>query len=143
VTGWVIDANIAAKWVLPPSGETFVDRALGLLDQHGKGDLQIVVPDLFWAETANILWKAVRYGRGSKTWAESSLATLKASRLVTVPTDGLVEAALTIAMTFHRTVYDSLYVALAQELGMVLITADEKLANAVAGHCPVKWLGAL
>ena len=139
----VIDANIAAKWVLPPAGETFVDHALRLLDRHGKGDLQFVVPDLFWAETGNILWKAVRYGRCSKASAENSLATLKASRLVTVPTERLVEAALTIAVTFNRTAYDSLYVALAQESGTVLITADEKLANALAGHCPVKWLGAL
>ena len=139
----VIDSNIAAKWVLPPAGEAFVDHALRLLDRHGKGDLQFVVPDLFWAETGNILWKAVRYGRCSKASAENSLATLKASRLVTVPTESLVEAALTIAVTFNRTAYDSLYVALAQESGTVLITADEKLANALAGHCPVKWLGAL
>jgi predicted nucleic acid-binding protein len=123
VKACVIDANIAAKWVLPPAGEAFVDHALRLLDRHGKGDLQFVVPDLFWAE--------------------NSLATLKASRLVTVPNEGLVEAALTIAVTFNRTAYDSLYVALAQESGTVLITADEKLANALAGHCPVKWLGAL
>jgi predicted nucleic acid-binding protein len=143
VKACVIDANIAAKWVLPPAGEAFVDQALRLLDRHGKGDLQFVVPDLFWAETGNILWKAVRYRRCSKASAENSLATLKASRLVTVPTESLVEAALTIAMTFNRTAYDSLYVALAQESGTVLITADEKLANALAGHCPVKWLGAL
>ncbi len=139
----VIDANIAAKWVLPPAGEAFVDQALRLLDRHVKGDLRFVVPDLFWAETGNILWKAVRYGRCSKASAENSLATLKASRLVTEPTESLVEAALTIAMTFNRTAYDSLYVALAQESGTVLITADEKLANALAGHCPVKWLGAM
>jgi predicted nucleic acid-binding protein len=143
VKACVIDANIAAKWVLPPAGEAFVEHALQLLDRHGKGDLQFVVPDLFWAETGNILRKAVRYGRCSKTSAEKSLATLKASRLVTVPTEGLVEAALTIAVTFHRTVYDSLYVALAQESGTVLITADERLANAIAGRCPVKWLGAV
>src|SRR5664279_2589084 len=72
VKACVIDSNIAAKWVLPPAGEAFVDHALRLLDRHGKGDLQFVVPDLFWAETGNILWKAVRYGRCSKASAENS-----------------------------------------------------------------------
>jgi len=137
----VIDANVAAKWVLPPSGEAFVDRALELLDRHGSGEIELAVPDLFWAELGNILWKAVRYGRCSKASAELSLATLKASRLVTVPAEGLVQAAFTIAVTFNRTVYDSLYVALAMETGTALVTADEKLANALAGHFPVKWLG--
>ena len=34
-------------------------------------------------------------------------------------------------------------VALAVESRAQLITADEKLANALAAHLPVKWLGAL
>jgi predicted nucleic acid-binding protein len=40
-------------------------------------------------------------------------------------------------------VYDSLYIALAKEMKTFLITADEKLANAVAAHLPVTWLGAI
>jgi predicted nucleic acid-binding protein len=36
---------------------------------------------------------------------------------------------------------NSLYVALAVTLKTELITADEKLANALAGYFPVKWLG--
>ena len=47
-----------------------------------------------------------------------------------------------IAITFDRTVYDSLYVALAISHNTSLVTADERLANAVAARLPVKWLGA-
>ncbi len=46
-------------------------------------------------------------------------------------------------MTFDRTVYDSLYVALAVDSKAELVTVDEKLANALAARLPVKWLGAL
>jgi predicted nucleic acid-binding protein len=49
---------------------------------------------------------------------------------------------LQLAVTSRRTVYDSLYVALAMQSQSVLITADERLANALAARFPVKWLGA-
>jgi predicted nucleic acid-binding protein len=50
--------------------------------------------------------------------------------------------AATIAFAFDRTVYDSIYVALAVLLGRRLVTADERLANAVGIRLPVVWLGA-
>jgi predicted nucleic acid-binding protein len=35
------------------------------------------------------------------------------------------------------------YVPLALKSQAQLVTADEKLANALAAHLPVKWLGAI
>jgi len=37
-----------------------------------------------------------------------------------------------------RSVYDSIYVVLAVEAEAQWVTADEKLANALAGHFPVQ-----
>jgi predicted nucleic acid-binding protein len=51
--------------------------------------------------------------------------------------------ALRIGIEYERTVYDSIYVALAVQSGRELVTADEKLANALAAYFPVKWLGAM
>jgi predicted nucleic acid-binding protein len=51
--------------------------------------------------------------------------------------------ALRIAFAYDRAVYDCLYVALAIQSKSQLITADERLANALAAYLPVKWLGAL
>jgi predicted nucleic acid-binding protein len=45
-------------------------------------------------------------------------------------------------MIHDRTVYDSIYVALALQYKADLFTADERLANALAARFPVKWLGA-
>ena len=42
----------------------------------------------------------------------------------------------------YRAVYDCLYVALAVQSKSDLVTADERLANALAARFPVKWLGA-
>ena len=64
-------------------------------------------------------------------------------RIPTARTAPLLSAAFTIAMSTDRTVYDSVYVALAVLSNMPLVTADERLANALAARFPVRWLGAL
>jgi predicted nucleic acid-binding protein len=140
---FVVDASVAAKWCLPAKGETLTDEALRLLGRYAKGEIRFVVPDLFWAELANLLWKAVRQGRSVKSAAETALRSLRERRLPTVPSLVLLDLAFNIASGFDRTVYDSLYLALALQFKAQLVTADEKLANAVAAQLPVKWLGAL
>ncbi|HKO04728.1 MAG TPA: type II toxin-antitoxin system VapC family toxin, partial [Candidatus Acidoferrales bacterium] len=60
----------------------------------------------------------------------------------TVPSASLLEEAFHIAIAFDRSVYDSLYVALALAAKAQFLTADERLAHALAPHLPVKWLGA-
>lgn len=139
----VVDASVAAKWFLPGRGETLSDEAFRLLRGYAKGEIRLIVPDLFWAELGNLLWKAVRQGRCTKTTGESARASLKDRKLPTVPTVALLDVALAIALTFDRTVYDSLYVALAVHSKAELVTADERLANALAAQLPVKWLGAM
>ncbi|HMD98253.1 MAG TPA: type II toxin-antitoxin system VapC family toxin [Terriglobia bacterium] len=136
----VVDANTAAKWSL--QDETLVEEAVALLSRYDRREIQFIVPDLFWAEFGNILWKAVRRGRCTRADADVNLTAVKDLNLTTIPSEGLIEHAFKIATRFDRTVYDSLYVALAVESRAQLVTADERLANAVAAHLPVKWLGA-
>lgn len=139
----VIDASVAAKWFLPPHHEPLANEALLLLDQYAKGQIQFIVPDLFWAEFGNILWKSVRLGRCTKGTAETAITSLKARNLPTVSSLDLLDMAFKIATGFGRTVYDSLYVSLAVDSKIQFITADERLVNALATHFPVKWLGAI
>lgn len=139
----VVDASVAVKWVLPPADEPLVAQAIQLLDLHTAGRTQLFVPDLFWVECANVLWKAVRKGRCSQNSAVGGLTTLGAYNIITLGCKHLVESAFRNATSFNCSVYDSLYVALAAELGVPIVTADQKLVNALAGHLPVKWLGAI
>jgi len=55
--------GVAAGWFLPPAQEPLAAEALRMLRGFSSGTLRLLVPDLFWAEMGNILWKAVRLGR--------------------------------------------------------------------------------
>jgi predicted nucleic acid-binding protein len=75
--------------------------------------------------------------------AQRSLSLIQDLEIPTIPSFDLVPQTLSMAIKDDRTVYDSVYVALALQTKASLITADERLANALAAHLPVKWLGAL
>jgi predicted nucleic acid-binding protein len=142
VIGYVVDASVAVKWCLPAQNELFVPQAQALLDLYQTGDLQFVVPDLFWLEVANALWKAVWKGTIDAPWAEKSYAEVTRLEIPTIASLEFVPKALELAIERGRTVYASLYLALALHSRVDLITADERLANALAARFPVKWLGA-
>ena len=138
----VLDAGIAAKWWLTGK-EELRNEALDVLKRYAEGEIRIVVPDLFWPELGNIFWKAVRQRRCSRSVAETGLTETRDLKFPTFSSRELLAGAFAIATTFDRTVYDSLYVALAVDLKAEMVTADERLANALAAYFPVKWLGAI
>ena len=142
MTSYVVDANVAAKWFLP-AGELLIDEALHLRNGFAEGRIRLSVPDLFWTELGNIVWKAVRGGRMSPEAATKAIRTLSELNIPTFSTQPLLAHAFSIAATFGRTVYDSMYVALAVVSQQSLVTADERLANSLAAHLPVRWLGSI
>ena len=141
MTSYVLDAGVAAKWFLPAASETLSDEADRLLRGYTKAEVGFLVPDLFFPELANILWKAGRARRCDAATADAALSKTLNRGFHTVPSVTLVQDALQLARTFDRTAYDCIYIALAIQTNTQLITADEKLANAVAGRLPVTWLG--
>lgn len=139
----VLDASVALKWAIPAATEPWAAESLRLLKRHIDGEIEFIVPDIFWAEVANALWKGARRGRWSRSDTEQAIHDMQTRDFVTVPSLHLLTEALKIAFAFDRGVYDCLYVALADEAKSVLITADERLANALASRFPIKWLGAI
>ena len=139
----VLDASVAAKWVLPSENEQLVDQALRLFERYSDDQLQFVVPDLFWPEFGNIVWKAVRQGRISASSAAVAIAEMHGREFSTIPSKVLLDDAFIIANAFGRSVYEAMYVALAVARNTEFVTADERLASALAARLPVKWLGAI
>jgi predicted nucleic acid-binding protein len=138
----VVDASVAVKWALPQAREPLTDESVQLLKRFVDGQVEFIVPDIFWAEIGNVLWKGARQKRWGQSEAETAASQMGARNFATVSSHRLLPEALTIAFSFDRSLYDCLYVALAVESRTDLITADERLANALAARFPVKWLGA-
>jgi predicted nucleic acid-binding protein len=114
-----------------------------LVARHVRRELPLLAPDLIGAEIGNVLWKAVRRKRISRVEAENSLRRFTDLAIQLVPAVGLLVQTLQIAVKCDRSLCDSLYVALALTTRTELITADERLVNALGSRFPVRWLGAL
>ena len=138
---WVLDAGIAAKWYL--EGEPLAAHAIEVLRGFQRGDVELLVPDLFWPEFGNVLWKAVRQGRIAPADAKRAIASLTRGIIPTVPSMPLLQDAFSLAHATGRTVYDATYLALAIETGREVLTADERLVNALHTRYPVRWVGSL
>ncbi|HEV7968983.1 MAG TPA: type II toxin-antitoxin system VapC family toxin [Candidatus Acidoferrales bacterium] len=135
----VVDASVAVKWFRPEHGESLVNQALALLDALDREEAQFVVPDLFYAETASAIWKAVRVGRVPRTFGDQALLLLTERRFRAVPSLKLLDTVFQIATAHGPSVSDRLYVALAVQTNSQLIPADERLANSLAARFRVKW----
>lgn len=137
----MLDSSVAAKWLPILSHEPLVAEARELRRNWEDGKIDLTVPDFFWVELAAILWKTQRRLTCTVAEAEAALSDLLALQIPTRESRPLLEFTLRISTQHDRTVYDSLYIALAQTSRAEFVTADQKLANAVAAFLPVKWIG--
>ena len=121
----VVDASVVLKWVVDEPG---TDAALEFLD--GEGSLH--APDFMLLEVANVLWAKVRRRVLSRPHADAAWEALAATPLALAPAGGLIEPARALAFALDLTLYDAVYVALAERRGCPLATADARLARAMA-----------
>ena len=130
---YVIDAGVVVKWFIP---EVDSDIAHQLLERYLQGVDTAVAPDLLIAECGNVLWRRCRQGDITPEEATESLADLLTLQVPLVPATSLVQSALQLALQYQRTLYDALYLTLAQERNCDLITADERFFNALRAQFP-------
>ena len=124
----VVDSSVAIKWVLPQPNSP---QALDILEQHQTGKLRLLAPDLIYAEIGNIVWKLSHFGRLSQDDGLKALQLFQSIKLGITPSQALLETAYQFALTYKRTVYDSLYVVLNQRSKCSLVRDDNKLVNAL------------
>jgi predicted nucleic acid-binding protein len=124
VTGLVVDASVAAKWVVnePDSGPA---RRL-----FGRGD--IIAPDLIWAELGSLLWRRQRVGELSAPDTREMMFDLRRLPVRSYGIFPLLPLALEIAMAIRHSIYDCVYLALADQQDCRFVTADRRFRNAIA-----------
>jgi predicted nucleic acid-binding protein len=128
MTGFVVDASIAVKWVV---AETDSEAAARLLE----GDAVLLAPDLLYAEAANALWALSRRGDVAAADVREALAVL-ADVPLHIPSSmrQLMPAATRLAQDLDHPVYDCFYLALAVQQQYPLLTADRRFEAKVRDH---------
>jgi len=136
----VVDASVGIKLFLV---EPLSEQADALFDHlTDVPPARFYVPDLFFIEYTNILWKYVRRFDYPADVARQDAADLIRLPLQIVSTAALAEGALALAVEHGSTAYDSAYVALARRLSLPLVTADEALVRCLAEtDLDVRFLG--
>ena len=129
--GYVIDASVLVKWFLHEK-EADRDRALALRDLHISRRSTLFIPQLALLEVLN----AVRFSpKADEEDGEMALETLEDFHLEIKANDVvLLRKANAISWGYKITIYDALYVGLAEQVGHPLITADEVMVKKLKGH---------
>lgn len=128
MTGYVVDASVAVKWLV---SEAFSDSSARLLD----AELTLIAPELLFAEVGNALWAMCRRGDITKADFAEAAEVLKAAP-VAVPLSmrQLAAPAGRLAIDLDHPVYDCFYLALAVHEQYRVVTADERFHDKVRRH---------
>ncbi len=124
----VIDASIAACWLLPSEADQRADQALERLSRGGG-----VVPDLWRHEMRNILLTQERRGRIDAVFSARALVLLAQLPL---RIDSAADDTVTVALARRHglTAYDAAYLELAVRQSCPLATLDTALARAASAE---------
>ena len=111
------------KWFLD---EDKSKEALGLRKEHIDEKVVIIVPDLLFIEVIN----ALRYKNIEERVLMKVNESLWGMQLhVEKLNPFLLKQAIKVALQYNFSLYDSLYVALAQIHGCEIVTSDKKLGK--------------
>lgn len=121
----VLDASVVLKW-FHGEGEVHAKAAHKLREQFEAGELKVAAPPLLWLEILNV---AARRWH----WSTPHLEALAAS-LTDLGFDLLEPEPEAIARWAGRglTAYDAAYVAVAEEIGVPVITDDAQICRVAA-----------
>jgi len=129
MSGFVVDASVAVKWLI---GEAYSEQAARLLEDE---DTTLVAPELLFAEVGNALWALSRRGDITPADCKEAVAVLKAAPLA-IPSSlrQLAAAAGQLALDLDHPVYDCVYPALALQENYPVVTANQRFLDKVRQH---------
>ena len=126
MTTVVVDASVASKWLIDEQGS---DASLRLR----QSEYELVCPDLLFLEVGNVIWRKVRAREIEEADGRAMVAAILEAPMQVESAVALLPAAWEIAVRHDRSVYDGVYLALAVAFDAPLVTADRRLARALAG----------
>lgn len=123
--GYVIDASVAIKWFIP---EIYSDVALHVR----RLEAPLHVPAYIQLEVGSVLAKKIRRNELTKEEGDVILNEFRQLPLQYHPDERLFHAGYALALATHQSLYDCLYLALAETIDGAVITADRKFFQALS-----------
>jgi predicted nucleic acid-binding protein len=115
----VVDTSVVIKWIVREEDSDLAVDLVGLIP---------TAPDLLRAELANVLATKVRTGQMTVEQALAAQAVNEAA-INFLPSMDFARRALELALELRHPAYDCFYLALAESIDAVLITADKRLVD--------------
>lgn len=126
----VLDTSVAVKFHVPEENH---EKARQVRDALEDGSVSLLAPGTILPEVFNAFWQ--KYRRKELTHGEVQQGWELISELPLnfyAPED-LMSRAAEIALESGVIIYDALFLALAEDAGTVVLTADDKLLKAIEG----------
>ena len=116
--------------------------AVSLLADFREGRTALVAPGQLRYEVASAVRSALRTKRLTVSEGRAAISAFFAWQVPTIDDGGLIEAGYDQVVRFGCSLYDGLYLALAEIVGCPLVYADRRLRNALGGQFHhALWLG--
>jgi predicted nucleic acid-binding protein len=129
----VVDASVATSWVLP---YTLSAQAKRIRDDYVQQIHELIAPACFFDEVASALTKAERQKIIAVGKAIELLSDILQTSPTLIPHRHLLPRATIISSQTRSGLFDCLYIAVAEQEGCDVLTADQKLVRNVQMHYP-------
>lgn len=117
---FVVDASIIIKWLLGDEREPDQEKARNLLNEWVEGNAEISAPTLWQYEVGNFLGREV-----PEEATEKMNLLLNLNIRNVAPSHNICRQCFIWMKEKGVTFYDASYLAVACEIGAILVTADE------------------
>lgn len=126
----VLDTSVAVKFYLP---EEWREEAFALLAAVGESRVKLLAPSTVQPELFNALWQQHRRGKLSREEVSEHWGDFSATSMDLYAPEDLMPRAAQMALETGVIIYDALFLALGEDVGSLLVTADDRLLKALQG----------
>jgi len=135
----VIDTSVVLKWYL--ADEEYSQKALSILDKYVSNEIDILAPSLLEYEVINGLIIAKKRGRIQEKKITTAIDGFMSLEIKLINLSLYYPKVIHYCKIYNRSAYDASYLALADDEGISLVTADKGLYTVVKKD--LKWVESL
>lgn len=118
----VIDASVILKWFIQENDSS---KAVEIKKAHASGASCVAIPDLALYEIGNVLRYKPEFSNREVRLCLAEIYDLNID--IISPNIDMLTSVSEISRRYDITFYDAVYIALAHELGLDFVTADNRL----------------